>query len=102
MILLLIPIAVSFYTYLYTKNYEYVIETPCDPSVDTCFTRDCTIVDECPPNGYSNYKQFYVNAADFAKCTTNSCEKECSEKLIECTPIPCGELEDDFCTTKPL
>ena len=92
-----IPFAVAFNKYYYTKNYDYIIETPCDPSKEACYTRDCS-AEECPPNGLSNYKVFSVKAYDFAKCSDNSCKKECEGGLIVCVAIPCGESESDSCT----
>jgi hypothetical protein len=97
-IIFIIPASASFYKYYYTKNYDYLVEARCDPLAENCFSRDCTNPDDCPPNGLSIYKKFFVKAFDFAKCSDNSCEKECSNGFIECSPIPCGESEDDVCT----
>jgi len=97
-IVLLLPIASSFYKYYYTKNYNFLIEAECDPAEEKCYLRDCSIVDECPPNGYSSYKQFYVKAFDFLKCKDNSCSTECEEKTISCIDIPCGESAEDTCS----
>ncbi len=101
-VVLILPIGSSFYKYYYTKNYDYLIEARCNPSIEQCFSRDCSIPDECPPNALSDYKQYYVKAYDFLHCSDNSCEKECVEGLIKCTPILCGQSVDDICTISPL
>ena len=94
----LLPIGMSFYKYYYSKDYDYLIEAECDPLKEICYSRDCTNPDDCPPNGLSVYKEFYVKAFDFEKCTNNSCHKECVSGLIKCTPIPCGDSDEDVCT----
>ncbi len=99
--ILLFPVLSSFYKYFYSKNYDYLIETNCDPQTEICFSRDCSIPDTCPPNEYEFYKQFYVKAYDFAICSDNSCEKECKENIIQCVQIPCGESPEDVCTQLP-
>jgi len=101
-VILLLPIGSSFYEYLYTKDYDYLIEAQCDPLKEICFSRDCSIADECPPNNLSNYKEFYVRAYDFEKCSDNSCEIECAKGLIACTPVLCDEPAGDICTTLPI
>ncbi len=98
-ILLVLPIAFSYYKYYYTKDYDYIVEANCDPFIEICFSRDCSLPDECPPNGLSNYKMFIVKGYDFNKCLDNSCEDECSNNLINCTTITCGDSDEDVCTT---
>lgn len=99
---ILLPIGSSFYKYYYIKDYTYLVEAKCDPQTEVCFSRDCSVPDGCPPNGLSFYKQFFIQAYDFKKCSENSCESECRKKLLKCTPIPCGESSDDVCTTQPV
>lgn len=94
---LVVPLGAAFYRYYYTQNYDYIVEAPCDPAKEVCYTRDCSS-DECPPNGLSNYKVFSVKAYDFPKCSDNSCEKECEKGMIACVSVPCGESESDDCT----
>jgi hypothetical protein len=96
-IVLVLPLGAAFYRYYYTQNYDYILEAPCDPVKEVCYTRDCAIV-ECPPNGLSNYKVFFVKAYNFVKCSDNSCAKECEAGLIACVSVPCGESENDDCT----
>jgi len=100
-IVLTLPIGASFYKFYYTRNYNYLVEAACDPKVEVCYSRDCTNLDDCPPNGFSIYKEYYVKAYDFEKCSDNSCARECAEGSIKCTPIPCGNSEEDVCTKLP-
>lgn len=87
----------SYYKYYYTRNYDYIVEAPCDPLNEKCFIRSCDILDDCPPNHYTNYKKYYVKAYDFAKCTNNSCKNECSSELITCRQLKCGDSFGDIC-----
>lgn len=98
LVALIIPILSNFYKYYFTKDYDYLVEAKCNPSVESCFSRDCSNPDDCPPNGLSIYKEFYVKAYDFSKCKDNSCEQECASGLITCTPVPCGESPEETCT----
>ena len=95
---LAVPIMSNFYKYYFTKDYNYLIEAKCDPSIEHCFSRDCSNPDDCPPNGLSIYKKFYVKAYEFPKCKDNSCKNECALGLIKCISVPCGESSDDTCT----
>lgn len=95
----LFVIGTVFYRYIYTKNYDYLIEASCDPLVENCFFRDCTNTDDCPPNELSIYKQWTIKAYDFPKCADNSCKSECESGQIACISIPCGDSKDDDCST---
>ncbi len=95
----LAPFSANFYKYYYTKNYDYIIETPCDIEQESCYLRDCSNPDDCPPNGLTEYKMYSIKAYDFKKCSDNTCESECSQNIIECTPIPCGESDEDTCSS---
>lgn len=78
----------SFYHYYYTKNFDYIVESPCDPEVETCGFRDCeNDPDVCLPNELTYYKMYVVKAYDFPKCENNSCETECESGEIKCIPI---------------
>lgn len=95
----IIAVGVSWYRYSYTKNYDYLVEAPCDPAYDSCFFRDCEgDPDNCPPNGLSYYDQFYVKAYDFPKCADDSCAYECLTGAVSCTQVVCGESEEDVCS----
>src|SRR3989344_8722729 len=88
----------TWYSYLYTKNFDYLVEAPCDTNNEKCFYRDCeNEPDSCPPNGLSNYKQFYIKAYDFPQCSDNSCAQECETGMLVCKPIECNESQGDSC-----
>lgn len=92
----------STWLYLFQKNYDFVVEAECDPATETCFYRDCTNLDDCPPNELENYRVFRVRAGDFEKCENNTCLKECTDQSITCAEVLCGESEEDVCSEKVL
>lgn len=101
-ITLLLVIGSSFYKYYYLKNYDYIIEASCNPELENCFFRDCeNNEDECLPNNYSYYKQFFIKASDFPKCSDNSCAEQCASNTIQCIIIECDDTVDT-CTTPPV
>ena len=84
----------GFYRFYIKKDFNYIIEAPCNSESEDCFYRDCESDPEiCPPNMLSFYKKFTISAKDFEKCSDNSCLKECESNIIVCSPITCG----DFC-----
>lgn len=85
------------YRYLYVKEYYFIVEADCDSSKELCYMRSCD-QGECPPNGLSEYKRYSINAADFAKCTDNSCQRECQSGSISCLEIAC-DANVDACST---
>ncbi len=87
----------NFYKYYYSKNFDYLVEAPCNPASEICFERDCSNPDECPPNGLAVYKQYYVKAYDFSRCSDSSCLRECAEGIISCRDIPCDQDGGDTC-----
>ncbi len=96
-----ISIAVSFYFFYYKKDYEFIVEVSCDPAKETCFQRDCTNPDDCPPNGLSDFKRYSLNAGDFSKCENENCSIACETGIIKCKPIQCTEDLDvgESCST---
>jgi hypothetical protein len=96
-ILTLSVVAYNFYTFSYVKNYEFIVEVPCDSS-QSCFVRYCDENEECPPNELEQYRMFTLNASDYEKCLDGSCLNECVSGAIQCTEIVCGESEEDLCT----
>lgn len=84
------------YKFLVLKDYNFIVEAPCDPTREVCFTRDCSGGD-CPPNELENYRIFAVPAGDFPKCADNSCLEECLSGLISCEEIVCGDDSEDEC-----
>ncbi len=91
-------IGITAYSFLYLKNYDFVTEAECDPATETCFYRDCSEEDSCPPNGLENYRVFTTSALDFRTCLTNSCLRKCTTGEIACEELICGELEEDVCS----
>ena len=83
-------ITVSFYSFYFKKNYDFIVETPCDATKEECFQRDCTNPDDCPPNGLSSFKRYSLNANDFAKCENEDCTKACESGAIKCEQIKCA------------
>jgi len=83
-------VAVTGYKFLWQKNYTFLVEQACDPATEQCYQRDCTQTGNCPPDNLSNYKIMEINAADFSKCSDNSCATECADGSIKCTPLFCN------------
>lgn len=97
----LLVILSTGYKFLLKKNYDFLVEAPCDPASSTCYYRDCSNPDDCPPNGLENYRIFSLAASDFPKCTDNSCLNECTSAAIACEEVTCGEDEADECADTP-
>ncbi len=90
----LIVISTSFYSFYFKKNYDFVVETACDPTMEACFQRDCSNPDDCPPNGLSDFKRYTLSAGDFKECANEDCSSACSTGLIKCEQLEC--TPDDF------
>ncbi len=98
-ILLAATIARGFYVLYYTRDYDYLIEAKCDPTIETCFHRSCADSPaDCPPNNLDDYKQFYIKAYDFAKCRDNSCSNLCASNSGMCKELKCGDDPADECS----
>ena len=95
--MIFIVVANNFYTFYYQKNYKFIVETPCDPTEQTCFIRHCDENDECPPNGLEQYRLFNLKASDFPKCSSDSCLDECLNSIISCEEVKCNESSGDAC-----
>lgn len=94
----ILAIFVAFNKYLVAKDYIYLVEAHCDSKTEICHTRDCSNIDDCPPNNFTDYKLFEINALDYRKCYDNSCRFKCDMGTITCIEILCGESEDDKCS----
>ncbi|MDP3965569.1 MAG: hypothetical protein Q8Q13_02100 [bacterium] len=92
-----IAILASFYIYFFTKNYDFLIEAPCDAALSQCYVRDCSTGD-CPPNNLSAYSLYRVPAALFSSCTDNSCSNICTAGNTVCKEIPCSSQVDVECS----
>ncbi len=87
-------IFVSFYSFYFKKNYDFIVETPCDINKEECFQRDCTNLDNCPPNGLSIFKRYSLKAVDFPRCNNEDCTQACESGVIKCEKLKCvGDTE---------
>lgn len=89
----LVAIFVSFYFFYYKKDYDFIVEIACDISKEECFQRDCSNLDDCPPNGLSDFKRYSLKANDFKMCENEDCTNACETGTIKCEPIECAEDE---------
>lgn len=89
----------SWYIYLYTKDYAFIVETPCpeDQAMSACFVRDCSEEGSCPPNNLSVYGRWQIKASDFDKCSGQNCLEACTLKQISCQRIPCNASDGEDC-----
>jgi len=89
----------AFYNLYFKKDYDFLVETSCDNSIENCFYRDCS-VEECPPNNLSLYKQYHMRAYDFEKCENEDCTNLCTTTNL-CTQVLCSEqdIEEGLCLT---
>jgi hypothetical protein len=85
----LATIASNFYFFYFKKNYDFIVESPCDPSKEQCFERDCSNPNDCPANGFFTFKRYSLKASDFKFCENENCIKVCEDKQIECEQIEC-------------
>lgn len=87
----IISILFSFYNYFYKKNYNFIVEVPCGATTETCFQRDCSNPDDCPPNGLSDFKRYSLKASDFKYCKNEDCLQACTDGAIKCSQVKCTE-----------
>jgi len=88
----LIAVASSFYFFYFKKDYNFIIETKCNPEMETCFYRDCeNSLDGCPPNNLSYYNQYTIKARDFNACENEDCTFACTTRVINCIKIECTQ-----------
>ncbi len=94
-----LSVIASFYFFYYRKDYDFIVEVPCNITQETCFQRDCRGDNYCPPNGLSNFKRYSLKAGDFQACGNEDCAYACSTGAIKCEPVECQEdLEvGEFC-----
>lgn len=94
-----VVIATSFYFFYFKKDYNFIVETKCDPTAQTCFYRDCSITDNCPPNNLSYYSVYTLKAKDFNQCINEDCTDFCSLNTGMCIKTECTEsdISDGTC-----
>lgn len=93
-VLFLSAIFVSFYFFYFKKDFDFLVEVSCDPSVEVCSIRDCSIPDSCPPNELDTFKRYILKAYDFNKCENEDCKLACEGGLIECMKVECVPDEE--------
>jgi hypothetical protein len=93
----ILVIGVSFYKFFWLKDYDFIVEASCDPSIESCYVRDCSTPGDCPPNELEVYKMYVISAGDFSACKDDSCLIECTNGTIACQEVLCGESEEDEC-----
>lgn len=100
LILFVVVVGWNVYSYYFQKNFEVFTESMCDPELQNCFYRDCTL-EECPPNGFEYYKKFSIQAYNLKQCDQNGdCGTFCEEKSTSCTEIPCDSSTDACSATE--
>jgi hypothetical protein len=87
----------NYYFFYNKKEYDFLVEAPCDPNQNPCFLRDCSD-DGCPPNNLSKYRIFHMSGSDFEKCVDDSCLYECETNKISCTEQICNSELDEVCS----
>jgi len=87
----------SLYTYSVAKNYDFLIEAPCDAAFQQCYVRDCSTGD-CPPNDLSEYSLYSIPASLFSSCADNGCANLCGNGNAACENIPCSSQEEEECS----
>ena len=97
----IIAILAGVYKYAIAKDYDFFVEAPCDSTTDLCYTRDCSVEDECPPNNLSEYRVFSIPAVKFPECLNNSCENVCLTSDSPCEEVTCSEDAGDTCIGLP-
>ncbi|MFA6354903.1 MAG: hypothetical protein WCW65_00555 [Candidatus Paceibacterota bacterium] len=96
----IITILSSFYFFYFKKDYDFIVETQCNPETETCFYRDCeSSPDDCPPNGLSYYNTYTLKASDFKSCVNEDCTEACTAGTINCIKTECTEtdINDEVC-----
>ncbi len=94
-------IGINFYVLYFQKNYDFIVETACDPTKEECFERDCSEEGFCPPNNLSNFKRFSINAKDFKMCENEDCSQVCESEAGVCEQIACTPDEEfgEYCVS---
>jgi hypothetical protein len=93
LISVIISIASSFYFFYFKRDFNFIVETKCNPETETCFYRDCTINDNCPSDNLSYYNTYTIKASDFKYCTDEDCTSACKTGVILCKKTECTEKE---------
>jgi hypothetical protein len=92
----------SAWHYLVEKDYFFLVESDCDPELETCHYRDCSIEDDCPLGELEYYELNRISAYDFSQCSNITCAMECDTGTLECENIPCEESSGDICSSADI
>ena len=90
-LLFLSAIGSSFYFFYIKKDFDFIVEVPCDTNKEQCIQRDCTNPDDCPPNRLSDFKRYTLSAKDFQYCQNEDCTIACESGTIQCEQEKCME-----------
>lgn len=93
----IIACSAGAYKYLIVEDYSFIVEASCDSVTQSCYQRDCSNPDDCPPNGLSVYRVFELPSSEFKNCSDNSCANICPSELYQCTEIACDTQDDVEC-----
>lgn len=88
---IIVVVILSFYNFYIKKNFDFIVETSCNPDIEECTYRDCTNRDDCPPNQLSTFKRYVLKANDFLKCPNEDCKELCEKGEIKCELLSCEE-----------
>ncbi len=97
---ILVVVVASFYSFYFKKNFDFIVETACNPETETCFFRDCEEDPEiCPPNNLSYYNEYTISARDFDVCLNEDCIQACNTGVINCIKTDCTEsdISEEIC-----
>lgn len=95
----LVVLIASFYSFYIRKDYNFIVETSCDNTKETCFYRDCSVEGDCPPNHLSYYNRYTIKANDFHACKDEDCTAICAEGGIACLKTECtdDDIANEIC-----
>lgn len=90
----IVVIFVSFYFFYLKKDFDFIVEVSCDPTLEECFVRDCENV-KCPSNDLSVFKKYTLKAKDFKYCENENCAVACESGQVQCEAVPC-EIDEEY------
>ena len=95
-LLTLVLLVHNFHTFYLQKDYQFLVETSCGEG-ETCFVRDCSSTDECPPSELETYRLFSIKASDFSKCVGGDCHNQCLDGSVDCREVRCDVEAGETC-----
>jgi hypothetical protein len=100
LLLVLGSVGVAYYRYMLQKNFLVKYETPCDPSLEACFTYECDpAIEKCtgiPEEDISYYNLMYRKAYNVPKCDVEieggcNAAYACPKNEEDCKMVACKE-----------